>query len=124
MKILVVDDNYDITNMLEMTIESMDHQFDSASGGREGLEKIRANKYDMVMLDLSMPGFSGLEVIDALVKEKLVSRQKIVMFTASYLGVEKLENELQAKGVHSILPKPADIDQIMEKINQVESELL
>ncbi len=119
MRILAVDDNPDIIQMLEMTVESLGHEFDSASGGREGFEKIRNETYDMVFLDLSMPDFMGSDVVDTLIKHGLMDRQRIVLFTASYLGTGYLERDLQKKGIHSILTKPADIDQIIGKINEV-----
>lgn len=123
MKILEVDDNPDIIQFVQLTVESLGHEFDSAPGGQEGLEKIRNEKYDLVFLDLSMPDFTGMDVIDALIEEGIMDKQPIVLFTASYLGLERLEQELQKKGVNSVLTKPADIDQIIEKINEIEAAL-
>ena len=123
MKILEVDDNPDIVQFMEMTIQSLGHEFDSAPGGKEGLEKIRNEKYDLVFLDLSMPDFTGIDVIDALEAEGILDKQKIILFTASYLGLESLEQDLKNKGIYAILAKPADIDQIMEKIDEIEASL-
>ena len=123
MKILEIDDNPDIVQFMEMTIQSLGHEFDSAPGGKEGLEKIRNEKYDLVFLDLSMPDFTGIDVIDALEAEGILDKQKIILFTASYLGLESLEQDLKSKGIYAILAKPADIDQIMEKIDEIEASL-
>lgn len=123
MKILGVDDNPDIIQLLEMTVESLGHEFESALGGREGLEKIRKGKFNLIFLDLSMPDFMGLDVIDALEKEGLVKENNIVLFTASYLGIGDLEKDLQKRGINSVMSKPADIDQIMAKISEIESML-
>ena len=123
MRVLGIDDNPDILQLLEMTVESLGHEFDSAPGGREGLEKIRNEKFDLVFLDLSMPDVMGLDVIDALIKDGAMEHNNIVLFTASYLGISDLEKDLQKKGVHSVLAKPADIDQIIARINEIESTL-
>ncbi len=123
MKVLGVDDNPDIIQLLEMTIESLGHEFDSVLSGREGLEKIRDGGFDMVFLDLSMPDFTGMDVINSLVEDGTMNKSNIVLFTASYLGLGKLEEDLQKKGVHSILTKPADIDQIIDKVNEIEATL-
>ena len=123
MRVLGVDDNADILKLVQMTVESLGHTFESAPGGVPGLDKIRNNQYDMVLLDLSMPDMTGLEVIDVLVDEGIIRKQRVVLFTASYLGMEDLENKLHEKGVHSILAKPADIDQIMDRLQQIESEV-
>ena len=124
MRILGIDDNPDILQLLEMTVESLGHEFDSAPGGQEGLEKIRNEKFDLVFLDLSMPDIMGLNVVDALIKDGAMEHNNIVLFTASYLGISDLEKDLQKKkGVHSVLAKPADIDQIIAQINEIESTL-
>lgn len=123
MRVLGVDDNVDILKLVQMTVEAMGHTFESAPGGVPGLDKIRNNQYDMVFLDLSMPDMTGLEVIDALVEDGIIGKQRVVLFTASYLGVEDLESKLREKGIHSILAKPVDIDQLMDRLQQIESEV-
>lgn len=123
MRILGVDDNPDILRFVEMTVETLGHDFDSAGGGKEGLEKIRNEKFDLVFLDLSMPEVSGLDVINALVEENLVRKQHIVLFTASYLSIGTLEEDLRQKGIYSILSKPADIDDIIDTISDVDKLL-
>ena len=66
-----------------------------------------------------MPDFMGSDVVETLIEHDLMNRQKIVLFTAFYLGTGHLERELQKKGIHSVMTKPADIDQIIDKINEV-----
>ncbi|MBI1657831.1 MAG: response regulator [Thaumarchaeota archaeon] len=123
MRVLGVDDNVDILKLVQITVESLGHAFESAPGGVPGLDKIRNNQYDLVLLDLSMPDMTGLEVIDALVEDGIIKKQRVVLFTASYLGVEDLESKLREKGVHSILAKPVDLDQLMDRLQQIESEV-
>ena len=123
MRVLAVDDNPDILKLVQMTVESMGHTFESAPGGVAGLSMIRNNQYDMVLLDMAMPDISGLDVIDALTNDGIMKKQRVVLFTASYIGVEDMQSKIYEKGVHSILPKPADIDQIMDLLQQIESEV-
>lgn len=123
MKILAVDDNPDIIKLVKLTVEMLGHELDAADGGIEGLEKIKQNKYDMVFLDLSMPDFTGMDVIESLEKEDMIKNQHIILFTASFLGMGELEDKLIKKGIHSVLAKPADIDIIIDKINSIEKLL-
>ena len=122
MKILQIDDNDDIRTFVELTVTSMGHEFDSADNGRTGIELITANQYDMVLLDLSMPDFSGIDVVNELVEKGLISKQRVVVFSASSDGAAQIET-LIAKGVHSFLPKPVDLDELMEKLNAMEAEM-
>src|SRR5262249_36291044 len=61
-KILVVDDEAQITKVLQRGLESAGYQVRSANNGRAGLESFRAWLPDLVITDLSMPGFDGLEL--------------------------------------------------------------
>lgn len=123
MNVLAVDDNEDILNLISLIVESMGHKLELAHDGHQGLELLRSKEYDLVFLDMSMPNLTGLEVIDALVQDGIIKKQRVTLFTASYLGVEDIESNLRQKGVYSILPKPADIDQITDLLEKVESEI-
>ncbi len=122
MKILEIDDNTDIIKFVEMTAVSLGHEFLSATGGKEGLKMIEENQFDLVFLDLSMPEFSGIDVINELVTKKLMQNQRIILFTAS-TGIESQIDDLINKGIHSYLVKPVDIDALMDKINEIEKLL-
>jgi len=121
MKILGIDDNEDLLNLCEIALTSEGHEYTGISRGEEGVDAIKNEKFDLVLLDLSMPDFSGVDVVDALVKDGLMNKQKIVIFTASS-ATEKEYAPLLEKGAHSILKKPLDIDVLMETIRKIESE--
>lgn len=122
MKILEIDDNTDIISFVEMIITSMGHEFESVTNGRDGVAKIKENKYDLVLLDLSMPEFSGVDVINELVKWDLINKQKIILFTASLSGAPD-QLDIIKQHIDSVLAKPVDMDVLMAKINEMESKL-
>ena len=121
MKILGIDDNKDLLELCEVVLTSDGHEYTGVLNGKEGLEKIRNENFDMVLLDLSMPEFSGIDVIDVLDKEGILSKQKIVIFTASS-ATEKEYAPLLEKGAHSVMKKPIDVDLLVEHIKKIESE--
>lgn len=122
MRILEIDDNVDITKFVEMVATSLGHDFSSVDNGKDGVRMIEENQYDMVLLDLAMPEFSGIDVLDALTEKGLAKKQKIVLFTASIQTIESVE-ELKQKGAHSHILKPIDIDALMAKFAEIESQL-
>ena len=122
MRILTVDDNYDIVNLLRVAVEHLGHEFHAEYNGREGLRRMRNEKFDLVFLDLEMPGYSGLNVIDALERDGVMERQTIVLFTASFLDQRTIHERATQKGVYSVLAKPADLDAIIKTIQSVESK--
>ncbi len=121
MKILGIDDNEDLLSLCEIALGSEGHEYTAINSGREGLQAIKDKKFDVVLLDLSMPDFSGVDVIDALVKEGIIKKQKIVIFTASS-ATEKEYGPLLEKGAHSILKKPVDVDELIETVKKIASE--
>jgi len=121
MKILGIDDNQDLLDLCEVALSSEGHEYTGIDNGKEGLELIRNQQFDIVLLDLSMPDFSGVDVIDALVRDGIMDKQKIVIFTASS-ATEKEYNPLLEKGAHSIMKKPVDVDELIETIKKMASD--
>ena len=122
MRVLSVDDNYDIVKLMRIAVEHLGHEFHAEYNGTDGLRRIRNEKFDLVFLDLQMPGYSGLDVVDALARDGLLKRQPVVLFTASFLDKRNIQEIALKKGVRSILTKPADIDVIMQTMIDVDSE--
>jgi len=121
MKILGIDDNEDLLEVCEAFLTSVGHEYTGINNGKEGLQAIKDKKFDVVLLDLSMPEFSGSDVIDDLAKEDIIKKQKVVVFTAASPTKEEVEAFLE-KGAHSILKKPVDPDELAEFIHKIESE--
>ena len=118
MKILGIDDNADITELLDTVLNSSGHEFSYVNNGKEGLKMIQENSYDVVLLDLSMPEFTGLDVVDSLNNDGIINKQKIVLFTASSMTDSEIE-DLMKKGVHSCIRKPVDIPDFLEKLTAI-----
>jgi CheY-like chemotaxis protein len=115
LKILIVDDNEQITKMLTTFLELKQHNCTIANDGKEGLELIKENNNDVILLDLAMPEFDGYAVIDDLENNNLLKDRKIIVFTASTITQEELD-KLVDRGVKSYILKPIDIDTLLSKI--------
>ena len=118
MKILGIDDNADIITGFAIAFTSTGHEFSSTLSGREGLRLIRENRYDVVLLDLAMPEFSGVELLIALEQEKLLGKQKIIIVTASSMVDSELES-FKTMGVSECLRKPVDLDELVRTTEEV-----
>jgi len=118
LKILIVDDNEQITKMLTTFLELKEQQCTVANDGKEGLSLIKENEHDVVLLDLAMPEFDGYAVIKDLEDNNLLKDRKIIVFTASTVTQEVLD-KLVTRGVNSYILKPIDIDVLLTKIIEV-----
>ncbi|MCH7758727.1 MAG: response regulator, partial [Thaumarchaeota archaeon] len=86
MKILMIDDDAEITEAVRDVVKIAGHDFQSTNDPRDGLKLIREQDQDMIFLDLSMPEFSGIDIIKNLAKDGKIKEKKIVVMTASTLG--------------------------------------
>ena len=121
MKILGIDDNEELLGLCEVALTFEGHEYTGIDNGRDGLQAIKDEKFDVVLLDLSMPDFTGEDVMDALVKEGIMNKQKVVIFTAAS-PTKKVIDRYLAKGVHSVLTKPLDVDQLLAHVQKISLE--
>jgi len=117
LNVLIIDDNEQITKMLTTFLELNNHKCIVANDGKQGLALIQENHYDVILLDLAMPEFDGYAVIESLESKGMLKNNKIIVFTASTITQEGLD-ELVNRGVSSYILKPIDIDLLLSKIIQ------
>jgi two-component system, OmpR family, response regulator len=115
MEVLLIDDNKEITEMISFFLDSQDISCKISNSGREGLGKIKNEKYDVILLDLTMPEFNGYDIFNDLLRENLLVKNNIVLFTASYISEENIQKMIQ-EGAKGIIKKPISIDKIIETI--------
>jgi len=118
MKILGIDDNQDLLDLCEVTLSSEGHEYTGVDNGKEGLKLIGNQQFDIVFLDLSMPEFSGMDVMNALVEEGIMNKQKVVVFTAASPTEKDMVLFLE-KGAHSVLTKPIDPDTLVAHVQKI-----
>jgi len=119
MNILAIDDNEDIISLLETVLTSKGHDFTSALNGKDGVKLIEEQNFDAILLDLAMPEFSGLDVIESLEKNDRIKNQKIIIFTASSATDKEIDVLLKHVGIKLCLRKPVDINILINKIEEV-----
>jgi len=81
-KILVCDDERHIVRLIQVNLERQGYQVTTAFDGKEGLEKIRAEKPDLVVLDVMMPYMDGFEVLKTIRREPETESLPVIMLTA------------------------------------------
>ena len=119
MKILAIDDSEDILNLLDIVITSKGHDFTQAGNGKEGVKLIEEQNFDAILLDLAMPEFSGMDVIESLKKSNKIKDQKIILFTASSATDKEVDELQKNEGVSSCIRKPVDINILIKEVEEV-----
>jgi CheY-like chemotaxis protein len=117
MHFLLVDDNKEITKIMSKYFTKKGHLCTVANDGRNALEILQGQKFDVTLLDLAMPEFSGRDVVMHLKNNGEIKDHNIVCLTASSPSGE-YEDELRVMGVKAILKKPIDPDVLLDFMNQ------
>lgn len=115
MKILVVDDNPYIADMLSKYFKLQKYICHVASGGQIALSMMQSEPYDLIFLDLAMPGFSGYDVIESLKNSDSIKNQKIIVLTAVTMNNSDIEFILK-QGVHVVLQKPIPLNDLINYV--------
>ncbi|MBN1641607.1 MAG: response regulator transcription factor [Anaerolineae bacterium] len=113
-RILIVDDESTLRATMEDLLEAEDREIVTAASGEEALAYLEGDPFDLVIVDLIMPGIDGLQVID--VTQKTSPQTKIIMLTA----YGTLESAIQAmrRGATDYLLKPANAPQIEAAVDR------
>lgn len=113
-KILVVDDEPRVREMLSRYLTNIGHQCDVACNGDETLSKIAAEQFDLVLLDISMPGKSGTEVLREL--QTQCPDTAVIMVTA--IADINIAIDAMRSGAYDYLVKPIDLNMLSISIER------
>jgi excisionase family DNA binding protein len=108
-RILVVDDESSIRDLLSKTLALAEYEVDTATDGRSALERLRLYPYDLLIADLKMPGIDGLSVIRE--AKRLKSDLPVIIITG--YSTETAAIEAVNLGVSGYLTKPFRVPQVL-----------
>lgn len=107
-KILVIDDETFITKSLKQHFEKEGHEILTANSGEEGIEIFQSDAPDIVILDLRMPGMSGMETLDAL---KKINNDVVAIIITAHGDIETAVTAMKS-GAFDFVEKPFELDRI------------
>jgi len=114
MRILVIDDDTKLTDLLQLVFESKGFGVTIANSGIQALESLETELPEAVLLDLMMPGMSGLEVCQQIRANPRTSNVPVVVLTAKS-GTESKQELLKA-GATDYLVKPVPLNDLVSRI--------
>src|SRR5688572_33193704 len=114
-RLLVIDDNKLNRMVLSRSLEQQGHVVETASDGREGLEKLRASSFDLVLLDIEMPEMNGFQVLEACLNDVELRQIPIIMTSA----MEELDAVVKCVelGAEDYLTKPVNPILLRARVN-------
>jgi DNA-binding NtrC family response regulator len=113
-RILIVDDEPELSTSLKGCLGYKNYEIATAKNGKEAVELFNTCDFDLVLLDVVMPGMSGYQVMNYIHEKK--PDIPIVLMTA-YAPVDFTAEDLP-QGAHSYLIKPFDLDQLVTTVQR------
>ncbi|MPT36792.1 MULTISPECIES: response regulator transcription factor [Flavobacterium] len=116
MRIVLAEDNDILRKSLSFFLESKGYEVDQFSDGKEALEAIETNNYDLVLTDINMPGSSGMEITQY-IRQRIQSDIPVIILTSS--GVEQTELDSFDIGANEFIAKPVSPAVLLVRINKL-----
>ena len=114
-RILLVEDNVSNRELTKMVLNGNGFHVDVANDGEEGLEKVRATPYDLVLMDVRLPGMDGLTVTRMLKSDPKTARIPVVALSAHAMKGD--EQKALAAGCAAYITKPIEVAQFVQQIS-------
>jgi two-component system, NtrC family, response regulator HydG len=116
MNILVVEDDTVFSSVISQLLRRWGHMVEVSITGKDALEKVKGEMFDLVLLDIYLPDTTGLELIPQL-KD---IRPKIGIVTMTGYSTEELEKEIRTMGIIYYMSKPFPNNELKEILDHIE----
>ena len=114
-RVLVVEDNRDLAHIVAMHLEDLNMKVDKSYNGKDGFQLACKNQYDLILLDIMMPGMNGVDVCRELRNKKI--HTPIIMLTAKTSEVDRVLG--LEMGADDYLTKPFSIRELVARVKAV-----
>lgn len=114
-KILIIDDELEMLQVLKLRLEADNYIAFTASNGDEGLEKAKNEKPDLILLDIMMPKKDGFTFVKDLKADDNLRNTPIIVLT----GKTEMKDLFAIEGIKDYILKPFDDVQLLKKIKQL-----
>lgn len=113
-RIVFVDDDFELSSMVEGYLEDEGYEVATANDGEEGLETILSEQPDLVILDVMMPGMNGWELARYMREREAWNDTPILMLTAIGEALNEVTSPLYGADDH--MDKPFELDDLLDKV--------
>lgn len=116
-KILVIDDEVHIVELLKFNLEISNYNVDFAYDGLDGYIKAKNDKPDLILLDWMLPNITGIELLKKIRSDKELMQVPVIMLTAKNMENDKIEGLEQ--GADDYITKPFSVKELLARISSV-----
>jgi len=115
-KILIIDDEPDVIDTLTFMLKARNFEVVSAPDGLSGLSLAKADKPDLILLDIMMPGMDGYEVCSKIKTDNATKHIPVIMLTAK--GEGEAVTKAHRSGANDYIVKPFNLPTLLGRLNK------
>jgi two-component system, cell cycle response regulator len=115
-KALVVDDSTTVRRLMELTLSPIGIKLDFTDNGEDAIALVKQGRYDIVFLDILLPGIDGYRVCKAIKSDKLTKDTPVVVLTSKDSAIDKVRGMMAGSNVY--LTKPLDRNELIQAIDK------
>ncbi len=115
-RILVVDDEQVVRDVVKRVLTGEGHQVDTVDNAADALKKIQSKRYDLILVDIKMPGIGGVELCKHIQKIDKSLAKRVVFITGDIMGADTEKFLSETKSAH--IEKPFDAEQLIREANR------
>jgi CheY-like chemotaxis protein len=119
--IMVVDDEYLLSRTVQELLEKEGYNVITASSGAQALATLRKTKVDLVLVDILMPGMSGLELVKAIRANSTLKDLKLAFLSVVNFSQEQMKN-IKKLNILDHIQKPFDNEDLIKRVNKMLKE--
>lgn len=116
-RILVVDDQQEIRDLAALVLRGAGFEVRTAENGRVALEALRAERFDLVLLDINMPEMDGWEALRLLRADRTLDGLAVAMFSVKGEVRDKVQG--MQEGALDYITKPFEVDALVERVRRI-----
>ncbi|MBI3036091.1 response regulator [Candidatus Woesearchaeota archaeon] len=117
-KVLIIDDEEDTRLLVKTLLEDEGCQVAEAKSGKEGIDKLKKKRFDLVLVDMFMPGISGREMCERVRKDSKIKNVKCAFLTVAQFS-EEGKRELKKLGCLDYIEKPIDNEDFIKRVKKM-----
>lgn len=119
-RILIADDDTDLNEMLSDFLITQNYEVESVFNGKDAIQKVQSEKFDLILLDVMMPYIDGYHVAYEISNNFSENAPKIIIMTSRDIASEKGIASLS--GASETLQKPFQLNELLDKIKKTIGE--
>ncbi len=120
MRILILEDNKSVQQLLQKRLEKEGHEVEAVDNGHQGFQLATSSSYDVILSDISMPHWDGFKFIDAI--QVICPHIPIIIITSDYQDQETVKRLEAFANVSCVFPKPVDFSKLLARLATIPSQ--